>query len=124
MSRLYFDCPIKALYMMREFGVKLRNFTTRCLLEALNNNDDLGKIYINPESESIFEPKEGDRITRDGLIGFVSKLYSSTGESASLVITEGTASHPKVSQYLLKHYSDIKIIMRDGKHFFQPLKED
>jgi len=54
-KRLYFTCPIKALYMMKEFGVK---FSGEDLV--FTDFDQKKPIYIAPESEHIFEPKKGD----------------------------------------------------------------
>ncbi len=88
MPRYYYNCPIKALYMMKEFGVKTYmkakiisscNLTTGEItkggvdifsfeeyfddllhnnLEALNRNDII--IYVAKESEEIFKPINND----------------------------------------------------------------
>jgi len=73
----YYTCPIKALYMMKEFGVK---FYTKGFLDVESDflEKELGfhleirtlynklcengsKIYVPKELEHIFEPKEGDK---------------------------------------------------------------
>ena len=75
-KKYYYDCPIKALYMMKEFGVKFytagfkdveSDFLDKELGFHLNIRDIYGKlandntkIYVAPESEHIFEPKTGD----------------------------------------------------------------
>ena len=76
MTKYYYDCPIQALYMMREFDVKFftkgflniesdflemelgYHLTIRDIYGKLAN--DHTKIYVAPESEHIFEPKDGD----------------------------------------------------------------
>ena len=45
MKKYYYDCPLQALYMNKEFGVKMS--------EAI-------KIDVSKESNHIFEPKAGD----------------------------------------------------------------
>lgn len=112
-KRLYYDCPIKALYMMKEFGIKLvyingngneipdYQITEEMYVSNITGDADVWtrKHYVAPESEAIFEPKKGDRImifpeddelVKDAIIGNVRKK---------------------------------KIIMRDNKQFFSPLKE-
>lgn len=86
-KRLYFTCPIKALYIMKEFGVKFECKSEETaiideieqedatiydfadwgvdaesiadLLESFKN-DYPKKIYVAAESEHIFELKEND----------------------------------------------------------------
>ena len=80
-KRRYFTCPIQALYMMKEFGIKfinplpvMDNLTINCdtysnLAILLGDLEHLikrfGKIEICGESEEIFEPRKGDLITND-----------------------------------------------------------
>tara|TARA_R110000868_G_scaffold173777_1_gene410142 strand:+ start:978 stop:1427 length:450 start_codon:yes stop_codon:yes gene_type:complete len=83
-KKYYYDCPIKALYMNKEFGVKFytafknveSDFLDKKLsfhvdirdiynvlielLGAYNASSSDNKIYVAPELEHIFEPKEGD----------------------------------------------------------------
>ena len=82
-QRLYFTCPIKALYMMKEFGVKFEcKYTTEEIAEheplhefydfneaacesntiedLLENLKNFRQVYVAPQSEDIFEPQEGD----------------------------------------------------------------
>jgi hypothetical protein len=127
MTRLYYTCPIKALYMMKEFGVKTYmeakiiascNLTTGEItkggvdifsfeeyfddilgndLEALNNNDI--KIYVATESEHIFEPKEGDK-DENGL--FFDGRHWTDGFSYAISLEQSKTS------------------FRFGKQFFMP----
>lgn len=110
MKKYYYDCPLQALYMNKEFGVNVylelkiiakANLTTgeseitnEYLYEPLLDfiNDEWGfeevckivntgvKIVVGDESNHIFEPKDWD----------------------------------------LKNDQTGEIIMRDGKHFFMP----
>ena len=92
-KRLYFTCPIKALYMMKEFGVKFECKSEETviideieqedptfydfadwgvdaesiadLLESFKN-DYPKKIYVAPESEHIFEKTTNDICQRVG----------------------------------------------------------
>lgn len=98
-KKLYYTCPIQALYMIKEFGVEfvyengdgivnLQNLELFAVFDIKSLIDDFknfGKIYVVKESEYIFEPKQGD-------MGI---------ESNNLV----------------------KIIMRNGKQFFMPEQE-
>ena len=64
-KKYYYDCPIQALYMHVNFGVKfptelkfIADLSTDNFSE--NMTPDITKIYVKPESEHIFQPKEGD----------------------------------------------------------------
>lgn len=64
-KRLYFTCPIKALYMHKEFGVK---FLTDIKIEANlradntveNMTPEITKIYVSSGSEYIFQKTTSD----------------------------------------------------------------
>lgn len=70
MKKYYYDCAIQALYMHL-------NFNVRCLTEVkliANLNEDnvcenmipeITKIYVDNESNHIFEPKDYDLINDD-----------------------------------------------------------
>ncbi len=128
MTKYYYDCPIQALYMMREFDVKFftkgflniesdflemelgYHLTIRDIYGKLAN--DYTKIYVAPESEHIFEPKEGDlgQMKAEGARFFVK--YSER-------LKEWKEWHGGGSD---KNGSDI--IYRNGKHFFMPKEEN
>ncbi len=110
MSRYYFDCPIKALYMTKEFGVKFDNLGS--LIQDLEGYKMLTllpkfvadcrsskKHYIVGESESIFSPKNGDT------------MITQQGNYADCF---GTNPEGFLGQ----------IILRNEKHFFAPLIEN
>jgi len=121
MARMYFDCPIKALYMMKEFGVELvteqgNKYWKKDILVDVDNYayGDFKKgekYYVDPESEAIFNPKEGDN-GFDKTFGFfvcnIHKLWNSTS-GIGLINQE---------------FNNMEIIKRDGKHFFTPLTEN
>lgn len=102
-KRLYYICPIKALYMMKEFGVKFVDEVGyhfedwRVDRDGINLITDLTrlfttfpKVYVAKESEGIFKYRENDIVT--GIIDSSSKADP--------------------------------IIMRDNKHFFSPEIEE
>ena len=134
-KRYYYNCPIKALYMIKEFGIKTYmeakiicscNLNTGEItkggidifsfeeyfddvlhnnLEALNKNDI--KIYIAKKSENIFEPKKGDEGRWLRPIG--AHYANHNGEQW---VSAGIEPNPP------------EIIMRDNKQFFMPEVEN
>ena len=127
-KRYYFTCPIKALYMNKEFGVKFyttfkNDFFEKKLsfhlnfrdiynaliqlLGACNASSSDYKIYVAPESEHIFEPKKGDEGRWARSIGAHYANYN--GEQW-------------VSAGIEEKLPDI--IYRNGKHFFNPKEEN
>lgn len=93
-KRYYYKCPIVALYMMQNFDVKLFDHSEEDLkILILRDNGCDGYDYdleVRDESESIFLPKEGDLIDYGNGVGYI---YDDT-------------------------YEHCKIIMRNGKLFF------
>ena len=94
MPRLYFTDPIKALYMMREFGVRFLhpkydedvfiddNRSASCVLADLEYYLSKGPLIVSPSAEHIFEPKEGDHILEPYLqINVVKKFGSFAGHT-------------------------------------------
>ena len=75
-KKYYFTCPIKAAYMNHEFGVItyielsikgeiydryfIKDWNHRELELDAKDKYHHNKYYVAPESEHIFEPKEGD----------------------------------------------------------------
>ncbi len=95
-KRLFFTCQIEADYMAKYFGVKIE-VEGDCVKEwAVRLKLPEYKYYVAKESESIFKPKEGDKMQ----IFLASKLriytFSNNGVS----------------------WLRAKIIMRKSKHFF------
>ena len=130
-KKYYYDCPIQALYMMREFDVKFftkgflniesdflemelgYHLTIRDIYGKLAN--DYTKIYVAPESEYIFEPKEGD-------IGICGKLLI----PVKFDIKDWVPSKmlKKETYYEIKETLFVKTVYRNGKHFFMPKEEN
>lgn len=111
MTRYFYDCPIKAAYMSKEFGVKFDLFdehTSDAGKVTLCGNNE--KIYVAPESESLFEEKEGDLT-----------IYPSEVSDAEIMF--GGMHLLGVGQKEPFPKPESIIIMRDGKHFFSPLQE-
>lgn len=121
-KRYYYTCPIKSLYMMKEFRVKIEKFNLYDLFIDIETLSELGiayghgkeyKIYVAKESEHIFEPKNYDLagFTRDDGISTVAQY-----DEAKKAFING-------SFRILKKYNP-KIIMRDNKQFFMPEVEN
>ena len=110
MSRYYYTCPIKALYMHTYFGVKFGSEKTGgaelTLIANLgeinsitNYTPSYKKIYVAKESEKIFKFKKTDLVKYGfGSVGFYNEI------SQKHAITE--------------------IIYRNGKQFFMPEVEN
>ena len=129
-KKYYYDCPIKALYMMREFGVNFSeahgtnhadkffqiNESELCdfATGVIEDFRGIEQIYVKPESEYIFEPKDGD-VGQMKAVG--ARFFVKYNESSK----QWKESHYG-GCYSKKNGSDI--IMRDGKHFFNPKEEN
>lgn len=127
-KRLYFIDPIKALYMMREFGVKFECKNSdeemqeydlseddrfypfesaslpqpEMICDIIDKFDDFRKIYVCKESESIFEPREDDPMIH---------INKDSGNSCYTL-------QKRVVKGAIYFRSTNKIIMRNYKHFF------
>lgn len=119
MTKLYYDDPLIAAYMTREFGVYV-NCTSpdgyfiqeRCKNVPWERYVTKGPLItsfiIHPDSLDIFEPKAGDIVKNDQFIGYIS------------VENKWCANGCLINLNL----SAIKeIIQRDGKQFFMPKEE-
>lgn len=132
MARLYYDCPLKAAYMAKEFGVRLVCYPTKdqaaeygtekpwdwgstcdvdgnpeieMLSDALKYLDDItDKIYIHPDSMDMFKPKCGD-------------MCSASLPGDPILHTFPWPREDKIG------YELHEIIKRDNKHFFMPEEE-
>jgi hypothetical protein len=134
-NRRYFTCPIQALYMIKEFGVK---FEMRHTPEQIRDCDlqeedifypfdhldirqpehieslveefeNVKKIYVAPKSEAIFEPKE-----RDGILAYGDTFFSISTEVAE----RGIFRHGVISLDRVQMIDNPQITVRDDKHFF------
>ena len=122
MTRLYFTDPIKTLYMMKEFGVKIdidkrevyENFDPELTLDSsiLERLEKFGKIYVAKESGHIFELKDMDYgiVKRPLGLGFCQYSFA-RGYEGWNYINGGVCKEP------------VQIIMRDRKQFFQAENE-
>ncbi len=117
-KRYYYTCPIKALYMMKEFGVKYDFENEESLVRIINTpeikkDNFMRQIYVAKESEEIFKPRNYDLagFTRDDGISTIAQY-----DEAKKAFING-------SFRILKKYNP-KIIMRDNKQFFMPEVEN
>jgi len=129
-KRLYFTCRIKALYMMKEFGVKFE-WRQKVKASAYDIFHDWGKtelhsghtvddfisdevnygsdaIYVALESEHIFEPNEGDKgiernLSSQDLCFYGGKYWAYENEEMQKT----------------PHQARVAIIMRANKQFFE-----
>lgn len=95
MTRRYFKDPVIALYMMREFGVKLSDCDQEDLIYILTHNHPVTDFEVRDESEHIFKAIKGDQIFFN--------------DSNNVMLNEEANDHV---------YKIGKIIMRDNKQFF------
>ena len=129
-KKYYYVCPIKALYMHIEFGVK---FDTEIQISAdlSSDNDfknmtpDITKIYVAPESEHIFEPKEDDI----GLYSkpFLRKLINFNAlrfDGENWIYLDQNEDNAGFYDQVDLNSLRVDIIDRDGKHFFNPKEEN
>lgn len=131
MTRLYYDCPIKALYMMREFGVKIEQWKFIAAdhepeLEDVQQQEMIQEFhdyniktykedffYISKESEHIFEPQHDDLgLTEKDLLPCIFN-YKNNWMGLSIVGDCG-----------IREDENCLITMRNNKQFFQPLTEE
>jgi len=121
-KKYYYTCPIKALYMMKEFGVKFEckdaNGDVYDFQEWYLNSNNISElslelenfpisIYVAKESEHIFEPKKGDEGRWLRPIG--AHYANHNGEQW---VSHGIEPNPP------------EIIIRDNKQFFMPEVEN
>ena len=125
-KKYYYDCLIKALYMNKEFGVKFYTaFKSDFLDKELGFCADIrgiynvlssdNKIYVEPESEHILEPKEGD--------------FGIVKNSNPLIFVRFRSQYNcwgyEGDEYYEQFNNDeVNIIYRNGKHFFNPKEEN
>ena len=95
----YYTCPIKALYMMKEFGVKFDLRGIDNFVAYMKNPVDGARINVATKSQKIFKFKKSDLIK----YGFGSIAF-----------------YYQISQKLYVN----EIIYRDNKQFFMPEVEN
>ena len=137
-KKYYYDDPWKFLYMHAEFGTRGIIYPTEEQAQEYENNSPwewsetchdchydvktLGEaveyidgiinknnfVYIHPDDYHIFEPKEGDMITNDGI-----KIIDS--------IIMGI--YYDDNDFIIYELDGWNIIQRNNKHFFMPKVE-
>ena len=123
-KKYYYDCAIKAAYMNHEFGVITYielsindKVYDKFLIKDWNHRelriDEKNKYYVAPESEHIFELKEGDLGIERNLHAIEPCYFSGT---YWFYENEGIKTNP--------HQQRVNIIYRNGEHFFNPKEEN
>lgn len=125
--RYYYDCPIKAAYMHKNFGV---NFCDKTGL-TVSANPSLWymaerhymaqSLYIHPDSMGIFEPQVGDLVkaTYNKECTFVHRIVS--GVEIDHYLVGGFPDHYGYPDYIGDGERKIfKIIQRKGIPFLWP----
>jgi len=149
-KRLYFTCPIKALYMMKEFGVKfeckytpeeiaeyepLHKFydfdeaacESNTIEDFLEISKDFRKIYVAAESERIFKLQKEDLVnykSRSGKNKITATYLESFVDCESILkwkLQSQGMNSPKIYKIDAREFL---IIMRDNKQFFMPEVEN
>ena len=131
-KKYYYDCPIQALYMQKEFGVKFLHWIYPSIHKTEMELLPVGIYYLEniipyfnykyafehrfivaPESEHIFEPKEGD-------LGIERSLHTLEpcffGGTYWFYDNDYLEIKPRPQK--------VDIIYRNGKHFFNPKEEN
>lgn len=113
-NKIYYDDPLIAAYMAREFGLTVQDELERVLdyqelLIFAELSIDAGKCYIAPKSLDMFKPQVGD---------LVRKVFNE-GQGDSYQILHNA----KQVKLLINSELDFEIIQRDGKQFFMPKSE-
>lgn len=134
MTKLYYTCPIKALYMSKEFEVKFYIYGEQLIEHNLSTGEVEGskkikidfedeylnqildsfseiknlksRIYVAKESEHIFKPQELD-------IGFTSSRNQTQFNHGAFIFLE-------LKTIGWSPIDEGRIIMRNNKQFFMP----
>jgi hypothetical protein len=129
-KRLYFTCPIKALYMAKEFGVKFCRFMTykdnpKVIYDSsdeITTNDPQDYMYrlleylmlknvsVDPESEHIFEPTHEDQGIIIGRSEMVLVYYYKINDIRKWYTIDEIERVEKGEK--------CEIVLRNGKQFF------
>lgn len=132
-KKYYYDCLIKALYMNKEFGVDFfikdddgddYDFTewylnSQNVLELFTELEAFPcRIYVKSESEHIFELKEGDlcKNIEDDDMG---ELCMIQGHGLAIPVANGGEGG-----WMVVDKSEVEILKRDNKQFFNPKEEN
>lgn len=111
MTKYYYDCPLQALYMNKEFGVNVY-LEFQIIMEA---NLSTGET-IRPTNQYNYEPLL-DFINNGWGFEEVCKIVN---EGAKIIVSKESNHIFEPKDWDLKNDQTGEIIMRDGKHFFMP----
>jgi hypothetical protein len=121
-KRLYFTDPLDAARAMRDFGVKLSYFNpSKEPIEIYNYRRILSlrervlRYYVHPESEHIFDPKDGDKFGKGRSTFHI--------EEDEKVYDDDFDCSLELAGEFIKEFN-YKIIQRDGKYFPWPEREE
>ena len=113
-KRLYYTCPIKALYMMKEFGVQFQN-EEGDNIHTYEEFKRASEINVVEKSEEIFEPRKYDiGLDKSSDEDFYLRKESK-GVGRMINFWENVANTT-----VWGIDKDINIIRREDEHFLQP----
>lgn len=121
-KRIYYTCPIKAIYMAKEFGVKFTNDGQ--IIEEIENIWQFGKkegysnFYVAKESESLFKLKEGD-LCKNIYDDDMGELCMIEGHGLAIPVADGNEGG-----WMVVDISEVEILKRNNEHFFMPEVEN
>ena len=147
MPKYYYTCPIKALYMMKEFGVEFETYHQSKIdgrpfffkkfndmwVNNVNIDDGDGSVrlvdllYCKDESKTrvndkIYVSKESEHIfePKEGDIGIERNLHSVD----TCYFGGKYWAYENEERRSTPHQQRVKIILREGKQFFMPEVEN
>lgn len=125
--KLYYDCPLKAAYMAKEFKVRLDGalWNDNYLQSVLAIHSAGEKYYIDKDSIDIFKPTTNDLVrSSNGMCWIVEKQEQDSFFEGIVTCKAPSADYYKRRDSLQgKAIADIIIIQRNGKNFFMPRSE-
>lgn len=118
--RLYYDCPLKAAYMVKHHGMRFQVDDGGTLNTIVVGMEHLtqsvsGRFYIHPNSLHLLEPQAGDIYISQDTVCQIKELDRG-------IITEITVEWECRDRYPANKF-DGKIIFRSGKAFHWPESE-
>jgi hypothetical protein len=127
-KRYYYTDPIKALYMMKEFGVTFivgdQGYYKyeQCLPYTLEHLSKRKKFYIAKKSEHIFKAKHGDdgKLLNVPLPLKCCKKIGITYWACWEFLFKRTKFNYRLKPFATVNEESVKIIYRDNKQFFFP----
>lgn len=114
MKKYYYECPIKALYMYKEFGVDVY-----LKLEIIAKANLTTRESEKTTNKYLYEP----------LLAFINdewgfeEVCKIVNAGVKIVVGDKSNRIFEPKDWDLKNEQTNEIIMRDGKHFFMPKVE-